>query len=318
MLKKSALVLTLLCASSPALADYWLVLATGELPNRRAIFVNDANASKGLDLFASQTAGKEIQKAEITATIVFESPLEPSEMTTDYRINCTDRTASGTPYVLWHDTDKQAGFALPADDRAVIEQRIMEFACDEGSRNIEHAMLSVGQPPAGVQTFTWKAFWADGREAEFTTSKSMAQIEANHAQLMHEVDELQARSHAVTGQLEGSLVAADQDMAADIDAATRKANRNVNKHYGQKLESWIGQDEAALVQAWGIPQKSYAAGGIRFVAYDFGYDGQYVNQYGAVLGSESYHCYVSWQLKGGRIIDYRASGNYCRTSLEGR
>lgn len=102
------------------------------------------------------------------------------------------------------------------------------------------------------------------------------------------------------------------------------AERNV-----ERMNSFIGQNEEAVIKAWGVPDKTYTLeSGVKILAYEefsdrydsltstvcvgsFPGDFGYSTCAGAPSRRVRLSCERSLHLKGGKVIDWSQHGNNC-------
>lgn len=102
------------------------------------------------------------------------------------------------------------------------------------------------------------------------------------------------------------------------------AERNV-----ERMNSFIGQNEEAVIKAWGVPDKTYTLeNGVKIIAYEefsdrydsltstvcvgsFPGDFGYSTCAGAPSRRVRLSCERSLHLKGGKVIDWSQHGNNC-------
>lgn len=76
--------------------------------------------------------------------------------------------------------------------------------------------------------------------------------------------------------------------------------------------SWADLPEQALLDTWGVPDKSYASGDSKFLNYYSGYQRTTTNGFGAVTNQETYYCDVTFEVRNGLVFYIRWKGNDCR------
>lgn len=100
-------------------------------------------------------------------------------------------------------------------------------------------------------------------------------------------------------------------------------------NYENVLKSFVGSEEAALVQKWGPPQESYEKGDRRFLIYSSNRD---INLPGTAPTHESplrgnpvmrgqagdtttqriaFTCITTFEISNGRVVSYQWRGNDC-------
>jgi hypothetical protein len=134
-------------------------------------------------------------------------------------------------------------------------------------------------------------------------------------------------THAVLGLALGLLAACAGGGTADFD---------------RRMASYVAQPEVRLVEGLGVPQRVYDAEGRRFLEYDFGGTaapassgfslgvgggsfggGRYGRGggfgtgigVGIPLGGSGYEpvpCLVTFEIREGRVLDFRRQGESCR------
>jgi hypothetical protein len=100
--------------------------------------------------------------------------------------------------------------------------------------------------------------------------------------------------------------------------------------YERMLDAWVGTDEVELLRAWGAPDRSYEAGGRRFIAYttrrNVHYPGTTATTHvtvvdgtahavtvgGAPGWSEERACSTTFELDGGKVVAWSHRGDDCR------
>ncbi len=113
-------------------------------------------------------------------------------------------------------------------------------------------------------------------------------------------------------------------MALTLAACTGGAVRNV-----EKMNSFVGQPEEAVIKSWGVPDKAYQLdNGVKIIAYADNYDrydsptssvciGTFPGNFGysSCTGGPSRRvrmsCERSFHIKGGKVIDWSQHGNNC-------
>ncbi|BED24754.1 hypothetical protein VEE46_45220 (plasmid) [Escherichia coli] len=99
--------------------------------------------------------------------------------------------------------------------------------------------------------------------------------------------------------------------------------------YQRVLNSWMGSTDVSLIQSWGPPQQSYELSGHTFLVYSnssssyipgvaptyqttFIGNTAYTNTYGGSPGfNVSYSCTTTFEVVGGKIVNWRYQGNNC-------
>ena len=94
------------------------------------------------------------------------------------------------------------------------------------------------------------------------------------------------------------------------------------------LAAYVGQSEADLVRSFGVPTRSFDAGGHRFLAYDqgsvdivpplypwrpYGWGGGFGYGYGGDFPAQVVQrtCETTFEVAGGRVIGFSLRGNAC-------
>jgi hypothetical protein len=111
--------------------------------------------------------------------------------------------------------------------------------------------------------------------------------------------------------------------------ATALAACATTERFQANLQNWVGQSEAALVNAWGPPADVIEAGGRRFIVYEaqrqyidpgfprrsWDYDDEYWRPWypvGVPPRLVTLACAVFFESRGGIIVGWQHRGNACR------
>ena len=101
-------------------------------------------------------------------------------------------------------------------------------------------------------------------------------------------------------------------------------------NYEKIIDSWLGASEIDLIRSWGPPQRSYEAGGTKFIAYidsrNVQIDGIAPSYQTSIIGNTAYtepvggtsslnlsfSCETTFEISNGRIVGWRYQGNNCK------
>lgn len=101
-------------------------------------------------------------------------------------------------------------------------------------------------------------------------------------------------------------------------------------NYEKVLQSWVGQWEGSLVEAWGVPDGTYTSGDVKFLTYMKSRSGYvpgtsptystqiigntaYTSSYGGSPGySFTLTCKTTFKIMGGRVVGWSHEGNHCK------
>jgi hypothetical protein len=99
--------------------------------------------------------------------------------------------------------------------------------------------------------------------------------------------------------------------------------------YRKLLDGWMGADERSLVRAWGVPQRTYETGGVKYLAFISSREvsssrsqpvlvQDMVNDKSVLTYTPSaprhFHtlsCETTFEITRGRVTSWRFSGNDC-------
>lgn len=310
----------MLFAAAPAMAtEWWLVFAEGEKPGRVVHYldlssmeiVRDPSRLMSTNFKTRLKDADLIDYIRLEGVAIYESAQSPAKAATQYRVKCRERmVATTTASQLWrHDRIEQ----LPdqgwtAIDSSALLSQLHSFACAPDKR-AANDMLRVTDDYDPME-MTWTAFWPDGVEPQWTSTRTMAEINA----------EIGAGIAASREQLAKSAALAStglQKIDADHDQTIRDQQKlftQMSQKASPVLHSWMELPESALVASWGIPHQSYDSGGSRFLYYAFGYTTKLIDANGNEIPQETWACHMTFEVRQGLVADYRSHGNYCQTA----
>jgi hypothetical protein len=314
-----AVPVALLIAPATEAADWWLVFAEGDKPQREVHYldlasvdiVRDPSRLMSTSLDTKINDADLIDFIQVEGVAVYESAQSPAKAATQYRVKCRERTVAATmASQLWrHDRIEQLpdqGWTAIAGN-ALLSQ-IHAFICAQDKRDANN-MLRVTDD-YDPMPLTWTAFWPDGVEPQWTSTRTAEQINA-------EIDTKLAKTRELLAQGAAMASAGLQKIESDREQTIRDQQKLFSQ-MAQKaspvLHSWMGLQEASLVASWGVPHQSFESGGSRFLYYAYGYTTKLVDQNGFESGVETWACHMTFEVRDGLVADYRSHGNYCQTA----
>jgi hypothetical protein len=300
-------------------ADWWLVYAEGERPQRTVHYLDVASVKNVRDpsRLAATSFETRLSDADLTDYIsvegvaIYESANSPAKAATQYHVKCRERMVGTTEASrLWrHDQIEQ----LPGEDWTAIEgsallSQVHAFACAPDKREANDMLrVTDDYDPMPV---TWSALWPDGVEPQWTSARSAEAINADIDAKLAETRELLAKGAALATEGLQKIETGREQTVRD--------QQELFAQLGQKaspvLHSWMGLPENALVARWGIPHQSFESEGSRFLYYAFGYTTKLVDENGYEIPQETWACHMTFEVREGLVADYRSQGNYCRTA----
>ncbi len=311
----------LLAPSTATAADWWLVFAEGDKPERQAHYVNlntiqtvrDPSKLMTTDFATELTDADLIDYITVEGVTIFESADAPAKAASQYRVKCADRMVAKTMASrLWrHDKIEQLPDQswMKIDDNLLYSQ-IHAFACAPTKRDA-NGMLWVTDE-RDPMPLTWSIFWSDGVEPKWTTTRS---IEERNAELDAKIASLRQVLSQGTALATSSLQKMEIDREQTI-LDQKKLFLKMRNKASPVLQSWMGLPESSLVASWGIPHQDFESGNTRFLHYAYGYTTNLVDGYGNEIPQETWVCNMTFEVREGIIADYRSEGNYCRTAAE--
>ncbi len=310
-------------ASPAAASNWWLVYADGAKPDRKAYYIDqdsmqtrkDPSKLMTTDFSVKLKADDLIDYIQIDGENVFESKNQPAKISTQYRVKCREGLISSTfVQALWrHDkveSLKETGWTDAKTN--VAHSQIHSFVCDSKGRKTNEAFVNIANNNSGPMDLTWQAFWSDGVEPKWTSSRTADEIMAS-------IDTSLAAAHETTKKMQEIAGGKLQQIETDRDSTILEQRALFAKMRNKAtplLQSWVGFRERDVVASWGVPGSFHDAGGARFLNYTYGYTTSLVDRYGNATPTETWKCNLTFEVRSGIISDYRSSGNYCRTAAE--
>jgi len=103
-------------------------------------------------------------------------------------------------------------------------------------------------------------------------------------------------------------------------------------NYQKQLNTWVGEDEAALIAKWGKPNKTFQVDGFTYLVYtttgEVTSPGNNVDSQTTVAGSSIFgganswipsmtfwsNCQTTFEIQKGKVVTYEYKGADCRAS----
>jgi hypothetical protein len=299
--------------------DWWYVWAGGETPSREIHYIDALSVQTRVDNEAVLSGNFDPRNpasfVEADGVAVFEDAKnKPARINGRVRVKCdkmqmmflqsykqywkADRFEKVHP-TQWFDANSDLKF-----------RKIAHFLCKPKERNAKNQMMRVYQKEDPLD-FTWDVAWSALPKPKFTTSKTLAQSQADF-------DKQVARSEAI---IKDGTKKAEEQRAQILrdERVTAVEQRALFSKMRSKasplLHSWLGAQESALVATWGVPNSSHNTTNARFLSYVYGFERQYQTQdgNGNVVASsrDEFSCNMTFEVRDGIIKDYRSDGNYC-------
>jgi hypothetical protein len=304
--------------------DWWYIWAGGETPKREIHYINALSVKTRVDneaiLSGKFDARNPASFVEADGVAVFEDAKnKPARTNGKVRVRCAtnqmmflqsyrqywkaDRFEQSPP-TAWFDANSDYKF-----------QKIVHFLCKPKERNDKNKMMRVYQKEDPLD-FTWDVAWNEVPKPKFTTSKTLAQAQADF-------DKQVARNQATIDRGTKEFTEKRLQMLRDEKVTAMEQRALFSKMRGKAsplLHSWLGASDRDLVASWGNPTSYYDASGARFMTYTEGYATQMQDQYGNVqAGSrQEFYCNMTFEVSAGLIKDYRSDGNYCGAGSRGK
>lgn len=345
-----------LCAIFPAHAGMWmLVYAEGNRPSRVAYYAafDDVQSRTSPEEFLTelQRTGDPI-KAEAATKIsqirvnqIHESASGPwlTMYTLEFRCGSRQMRMTGREHHY-----RQNGRSEPAaghgwqDISAPWHAQSRMLACEEArwKKALESdrrrgqgqdelnklGLVVVGDHvlPMGLNDLTFTTIWRDGKEPEFTTNKSPAELARLRKDAVARADaigsELQAKEQGLRSDIESSQ--AEEAFMAKVDRNFKA--KSYPKPFQDLVRSMKGWTEQEIIEAWGYPDDERFVGSNRMWVYYNRKDERVANvvsKYGHVaVTGDLRECELMFILReggkkrGGRLFDYQMDGSNCNAS----
>lgn len=280
-------------------ATWWVVHADGNKPSRHAVFIDidKLQPRAGANDVTATPAHPTLWKLD--AVEVFESSDSPKQIAGNYIVDCSAKTiATEAETVTWRSgkTDSRPAKVPWPIGPGSIHDDMRVFACEPASRIESRGMRLVGseKPPTEL---AWAALWGDGAAP---AAPAVASAEAKPA----------APASAQTAADKEK----EKEKAWKAEADRRKQQR-ARTEINDRLDAMIGQDEPALVRALGIPTRNYESNGARFLNFREDLDRPHIGETTQPAPLNSRYCDLLFELRDGKVLDFKADGNYCNTML---
>ncbi len=309
--------------ATPAIAaDWWLVYGAGEKPVRQMTYLNlgsyyeQMDPSRMMTVDVKRKLPKEdlIDYRRIDGAQIFEAEKSPGMILMRYLVKCREQlVAQTTIEIRWRDSrlERPADIDWTPASATPQYQQVAKFVCDASSRSDTGDMLRVTDDYDPLP-ITWQIFWKDATEPEWTSTKSVEELNAEYETALAETKKLLESGLAMAGE---KL----QEIKTDRETTIADQKARFSRMRGRAwplLESWLGRSEVDLVRSWGQPHGSYNSDGSRFVYYVYGIERGVVDRYGNERVQETFRCDMAFEMREMKIADYRSSGNYCGTAAE--
>ena len=302
--------------------DWWFVWAGGESPSREVIYIDSLTVQTRVDNEAVLSGKFDAQNpasfVEADGVSVFEDfKKQPARRNGRVRVKCdqmqmmflqsykqywkADRFEK-TPPTQWFDANSDLKF-----------KKIAHFLCKPKERNDKNQMMRVYQKEDPLD-FTWDVAWNEVQKPKFTSSKTVAQAQADFDKQVAISEASIAEGTKQAKETQARILRDERVTAIEQRALFSKMRSKASP----LLDSWLGSEERALVASWGVPNSNHSAPNARFLSYVYGFERQYQtqDQNGNVVASsgEEFSCNMTFEVRGGIIEDYRSDGNYCGTA----
>jgi hypothetical protein len=304
----------------PAHAEWWMVYAEGQKPNRTIVYLDlqmlerrdDPARIMTIDVSKKIDDEDLVDHRRIDSRQMFESENSPAFIASTYKVKCREQLVGQTfTQARWRNgtTEDMPGRAYMAADTSPIYHQVWKFVCDKTARQKSEDMF-LATTDATVHDVTWQVFWQDGTEPQYTSGKSVAEQKA-------EIDASLKKAREAVDSAIGAASTKLGEIANEREKTISEQKARFSRMRGKAwplLESWIGRSEADLALSWGQPQDSYNADGRRFIHYSYGIERGVSDEYGNEYVQETFSCEMTFEIKGGKVADYRTGGNYCETA----
>ena len=314
----AGLLVALPALPAQAAFDWWLVHSAGERPARTLVFADADSVKVPLDRPSDQTT-----QLRVNAEVVHEAVGSPDSAKYTFDVDCANGTLreaivstlyrDGRVETTPPDHPTRQSFAAP---KAAWQYQTMVFACAPELRTQARGMHHFGTQEIHPSAIAWK-LWPDGKEPAFTSTRPLAEIKAeNDAALAR----MQALNQQQLSKFEGLLDHEDEVAQRREARMARWPKRGLKRAMHQDLlEPYVGMPEQALLERFGRPFKTLERPDSRLLYFAFGHD-VVISGHRGVLGygetaREQWRCYVTYEVKAGKAIDYVVSGNYCIEAL---
>ncbi len=304
----------------PANAEWWMVYADGEKPNRTIVYLDlqsleqrdDPAKIMTIDVSEKINAEDLVDHRRIDSRQMFESEKSPAFIATIFKVKCLERLVGETfTQARWRNSTTQdlPGKAYMSTDANPIYHQVWKFVCDKTARQKSEDMF-LATTDFNVHDVTWQLFWQDGTEPQWTSTKSVAE---QKAEIEASLEKARGAVGSAIGAASTKLGEISNQREQTIAAQKARFSRMRGKAW-PLLESWIGRSEADLALSWGQPQDIYNADGRRFMYYSYGLERGVADDYGNEYVQETFSCEMTFEIKDGKVADYRSGGNYCETA----
>lgn len=186
---KWALAVPCVMVATPAVAgDWWMVYGAGEKPARQITYLDlqsyyeQTDPSRLMTVDTKRKLSREdlIDYVRIDGAQIFEAEKSPGMILTRYLVKCRDQLVATTrTEIRWRDSRlEQPADTAWAPSRSTPEyQQITKFVCDASSRPTAEGMFQVTDDYDPLP-ITWQMFWKDATEPKWTSSRSVAELNA--------------------------------------------------------------------------------------------------------------------------------------------
>lgn len=354
--KVAAVALALLTFSGQAAAGMWMMIyAEGQRPSRTAYYAafDDIQSRTSPEAFLAelQRLGDPI-KAEAATKInqirvnqIHESASGPwlTMYTLEYR--CSDQQVRITQKENHFRQNGRSEAAAGSDWQAIStpwQAQSRMLACEEtrwkkamesdrrrgqGQDELNKlGLVVVGDHvlPMGLNDLSFATIWKDGKEPEFTTNKTAAELNRRRQETVERGNALLAEMQAKEQGLRKDIESAKEEESFMAQVNRNFSSKSYPKPFQDLVYSMKGWTEQEIIDAWGYPDGERFVGTNRMWVYYNQKDERVANvvsKYGHVaVSGDLRECELMLILReggkkpGGRLFDYQMDGTNCNVS----